>query len=155
MAESLRREYDYGKILITRALFDITMVRSGIDLKEFIQEANFRYYDEAVNRPWLFARWVIMINRANSGYLGVQLANEKISARWENNPEFLAHYELVSKNDGGMLYRVREEAVRDYARRHELAAEDIPSLSTEEEKMKFDFFRRTIGENAAGLHNEI
>jgi hypothetical protein len=55
---ALREKYDFGKVLTLRYANDYYLVESGLPLSTFILESNYRYFDQAVREPWLFARWV-------------------------------------------------------------------------------------------------
>lgn len=131
LAKSIRTHYDYGNILATRALYDFTLIRAGINLDHYIHEANFQYFSQALDHPWLYARWVIMIKRNPNIYTSVQLENEAVSKRWDGNKEFLSFYAEVDENDGARLYRVNETAVLRYAREHNLDPSTTPSLNPE------------------------
>lgn len=130
LARDLRGKYDRGKILITRALYDFTVIESGIPLKQFIQESNYPYFDRALDEPWLYARWVIMIKPDNTAYYsGVQIANERISLKWYGTATLRHFYTLESENGTGQLYKINETAVEQYALEYGLKANTIPSLN--------------------------
>ncbi|MFA6183971.1 MAG: glycosyltransferase family 39 protein [Parcubacteria group bacterium] len=130
ISEKLKENYDYGKILITRALHDFVVVNAGIDLKNYVHESNYKYYDQALERPWLFARWIVMYNPENNDAGNWSKSNEKISAQWGNSEMFDQYYTLVEKNKREVLYKVKEEAVRDYAKSRGLNEFQIPSIGS-------------------------
>lgn len=133
-AEVLHEKYDFGKVLITRAAHDIVAVDAGIPLKDYIHESNYRYYDQALDRPWLFARWVVMYNMISPDTANIPYwsrKNEKISARWGTSELFSSFYDLVYQNNFIRLYKVRESTVKAYATEHHLVRSRIPSLNRE------------------------
>lgn len=130
MSEQLKKNYDYGKVLITRALHDFVVVNAGVDLKNYIHESNYKYYDQALERPWLFSRFVIMYNLENSDAGNWSKGNEKISALWGNSEMFEQYYIFVEKNKREILYKVNEGAVREYAKSRGLDASQIPSINS-------------------------
>jgi hypothetical protein len=127
IAQVLKREYDYGKILITRALHNFTVVDAGLDLDQYILESNYQYFDEALARPWLFTRWVVMYT-PDPPVGEWRRENEVVSRRWGESGQFKVYYELVHANDTERLYRLREERVAHLARVYGLSPTDIPSL---------------------------
>lgn len=129
VSNQLAKNYDYGKILITRALHDFVVVNAGVDLKNYIHESNFKYYDQALERPWLFARFVIMYSSENNDAGNWSKGNEKVSIRWGKSEIFEKYYVLIEKNEREVLYKVNEEAVRKYAESKGLDISQIPSLN--------------------------
>jgi len=128
LASALRSEYDGGNIFITRALQNFVTVDAGIELKNYIHESNYPYYDQTLERPWLFAKWVVMYNP------DIQVAswrrnNELISSTWGDSNEFDQAYELVYENDSERLYRLRSDVIYVAAREQGIDAESIPSLN--------------------------
>lgn len=128
LAGVLAREYDGGKIFITRALQNFVTVDAGIPLKNYIHESNYPYYDQTLERPWLFARWVVMYNPE------VELAawrkrNELISGKWAYSDTFAQAYELVYENDTERLYRLRDDVILNAAIAQGVEPLSIPSLN--------------------------
>lgn len=119
--EFLNSEYDFGKILITRADNDPVLATSQIPLSNYIYEANYLYFDQAVEEPWIFARWVVM-NREDPG--------ERLASQWAENEQFASFYELAYENIGRAVYKVKDDAVRSYAIEHQLDAGRIPSINS-------------------------
>lgn len=137
VVEALRDHYDFGKILITRASHDFVTVNAGIPLRDYILESNFRYYDQALERPWLFARFVVMYNNSNNENILIpnwSKKNEKVSLRWGSSRLFPRYYDLVLENRFERLYKLNDAAVRDYAISHGLEIAAIPSLNPEGKK---------------------
>lgn len=130
LAKKLQENYDTGKILITRALHDFVTVNAGIPLKNYIHESNYIFYDQSLNRPWLFAKWVIMYNTNTGSALDWAKKNEKVSARWGNSQTFLNYYNLVFENNRERLYKINEKALRQYAIDKNLKLSEIPSLNS-------------------------
>lgn len=134
VAAILASNYDGGKILMTRATHDTIAVNASIPIKNYIQESNFPYYDQALLAPWLFARWVVMLNTdtgraGDSALLGWVKQNERVSQRWANSRTFARFYTLVYENRFERVYKLKEEEVRKYARTHGFRTANIPSLN--------------------------
>jgi len=130
VADSLAYEYDEGNILITRALQNFVTIDAHIDLENYIHESNYPYYDQALERPWLFARWVVMYNPE------IQVAtwrkqNELVSTNWGNSEEFAEAYELVYENSSERLYRLRSDVIELAAEEQGVDVDAIPSLNPE------------------------
>ncbi|OGZ41617.1 MAG: hypothetical protein A3C80_00235 [Candidatus Ryanbacteria bacterium RIFCSPHIGHO2_02_FULL_45_43] len=128
LALALRGQYDYGKILLMRAMQNHITVTAQIPLKSYIVESNYPYFDEALELPWFFARWVVMYN-PDIAVVEWRKENERISARWANSDEFREAYELVFENESERLYRLREDVVRKKAAMIGMDASTIPSLN--------------------------
>ncbi|MBI2098763.1 MAG: glycosyltransferase family 39 protein [Candidatus Wildermuthbacteria bacterium] len=109
--------YDYGKILITRTINDGLVNELGIPLKNFIFEANNLLYQQTMEEPWLFARWVVMAKE-----------QEPISERWEDSELFHRFYEPVAENETRKLYKVNEDALGRMLEEHGYNARAVPSL---------------------------
>jgi len=131
VARNLQKNYDFGKVLITRALHDFVTVNAGIPLKNYIHESNYRFYDQALERPWLFARWVVMYNPNTSISTNWSKKNEKVSVKWGESQTFLNYYDLILENDLERLYKTKEDAVRQYATERGFDLSKIPSLNSE------------------------
>ncbi len=131
LANALSEHYDFGKILITRARHDIAVVNAGIPLDHYIHESNFRFYDQALDRPWLFARWVVMYNPTAAGnrYGKWTLQNELVWTRLTKSEEFFKHYDLVMENETERLYRLKGDSVLTYAAEMGYDPMKIPSLN--------------------------
>lgn len=133
IADWLKGKYDFGKILMNRAMHNFVAINGGVDLKNYIQESNYRFYDQALERPWLFARYVVMINLGNKAISSSSwmVKNEKISEKWAESMAFAQFYELVLENKDQRLYKIREPALKKYAFQHGLNLSRIPSLNSE------------------------
>lgn len=148
VAEYIKNNYDYGKILMPRALNNYVAIKSGIPLKGYIHEANYRFYDQALTRPWLFARYVIMINQDSEQTTIITpwtKRNERISLTWGNSRTFLRYYTLVLENEGERVYKIREDAVRTYAVERGIDFDAIPSLNGHMAKWDPDNIYRDMG----------
>lgn len=131
LAEVLRKEYDGGKILITRALQNFVTTETKISLRNYIHEANHPYYDEALDKPWFFARWIVTYNPDSLKTDAWRRQNEKIIARWANDPLFNEVYELVYENETERLYRLRVPLFETFLTGYGIDVKHIPSLNTE------------------------
>lgn len=129
LAQSLTKNYDYGKVLMTRALHDFVAVNAKIPLKNYIHESNYKFFDQALHDPWLFARYVVMFNPNFERPDKWAAQNEKVSVKWGSSKEFHKYYTLIMKNDRERLYKVNEEAVRRYATSIGYNIEEIPSIN--------------------------
>lgn len=126
VAYMLQTRYDFGKVLITRAFNDFTTVNAGVPLKEYVTESNFPFYDQTVERPWLFARWVVMYNNPPTTY-GAE--NDKVYRRWNSSGKFAMYYDLVLQNELERIYKVNDAAIAEYAVLNNLDLALIPSVS--------------------------
>ena len=129
IGKALCDEYESGKIFITRALANFVTTHSCIPLKNFVQESNFRYYDEVLQQPWLFARYVVMYNPHSVDRTSWRGTNERISYMWANSAEFKEFYTLLLETPTNLLYKLNEKAVRDYALAGKLTISNIVSLT--------------------------
>ena len=125
----LKDNYDGGKILITRALHNAVPVHANIPLKNYIHESNFRYYDQALAEPWMFARYVVMFNPRSIENDPWRTDNEKITARWAYSKDFNELYDLVFENNSERLYKVNEETLLTYLSLIDVDAENVPSVN--------------------------
>ena len=144
LAEALRKEYDGGNILITRALHNQVVVESGIPLQHYVTEANEFYYDQAVAYPWLFARYVVMYSDdINTGNWYIQ--RERVSREWAGSPQFDYYYEQIYTSGEADLFKLRDARVHEFAYEHGIDTEDIPSLKREDPNTEWDV-QKTFGE---------
>ncbi|MBX4205459.1 MAG: glycosyltransferase family 39 protein [Candidatus Doudnabacteria bacterium] len=123
----LLKNYDYGKILITRADNDPILAQSNVPLKEYIYEGNYIYFDQTKDEPWLFARYVIMHNPEDNDAWSV--ANEVIMRKWGENGQFKQYYDLVLENSQRRVYKINDAKVRAMALRQHLDVSQIPSIN--------------------------
>lgn len=119
LAAALRGNYDGGKILITRASHDFMTFAAGLPLKSYILESNYQYYNQALDTPWVFARWVVMYSPEIDEY-DWSKRNEHVSMRWTDSELFLENFELVFENQSDRLYKLREDVVRERAEKHNI-----------------------------------
>jgi len=131
IAKALNRNYDFGKILMTRALHDFVAVDSGIPLRNFIHESNYKFYDQAIERPWLFARWVVTYNPDSRPKGDWSFRTEKISKKWTDSSVFNERYELVYENKRERLYKVKDSAIKSYAISRGYTNSKIPSINSQ------------------------
>lgn len=143
LAAYLNAEYDYGKVLITRTDNDPVLSLADLELDDYIYEANYLYFDQALNEPWIFARWVVMYN-SEDGKDQWAMDNENIARRWGSNEQFLHFYDLVYENSSRQVYRVKPERVIEYAQASNLDLHKIPSINNEIAKWNPGEFYRSL-----------
>lgn len=129
VATYLRLHYDWGKVFMTRALHDFVAVESHVALKNYVHESNYKYFDQVLERPWLFARWVVMYNPKSYINGGWAKYNERISGRYGDSEEFKKYYTLVVENERERLYVIKPEAVVEYVAKKNYSVKTIPSLN--------------------------
>lgn len=129
LARSLETNYDFGKVLMTRALHDFVAVEAKIPLRNYIHESNYKYFDQALHDPWLFARYVVMFNPDEERQDKWAAQNEKVSKKWGRSRTFHKYYTLVMENERERLYKVNTEAVREYAKSLGYDTSKIPSIN--------------------------
>ncbi len=133
-AKFLANNYDHGKILMTRATYDLIALRAGIPIRNYIYESNYPYYEQTLLAPWLFSRWVVMLNRqadASSDILNWVKQNERVSQTWSQSPVFNRYYNLAYANNYVRIYKLDEAEVRSFALSQSFSPEEIPSLNPE------------------------
>src|SRR4030042_1943252 len=86
-----------GFILISVASHDAIIFSSGLPMKKFIHEGTGAYWDEAVEDPDKWARWIIMRTYDE---------NDLTFRKLKNNPD-LSHYELVEKFPFSDIYQLK------------------------------------------------
>lgn len=108
--------YDYGNILTMVQNNHPALNNSNLPLSRFINEYNYRYFEQALNEPWLFARWVVI-----RGHFPLsQRAAEK---------DFQYYYELVRESNGTQYYRLNDIRLRGVAKSLGIRPMSIPSLN--------------------------
>jgi hypothetical protein len=125
----LSREYDHGQILITRALHNFVIPSAGLPIRNYIHESNYRYYDQALEEPWLFARFVVMYNPAFTDPDSWRYKNEQVTVRWADSEQFLQFYDLIHENDFSRLYKINHERAVDIFHEQGLRLAAVPSLN--------------------------
>jgi hypothetical protein len=131
IADTLGVEYDWGKIFITKALNNYVPVAAGIGLSNYIQESNYPFYDQTLEHPWLFARWVVMYNGTENDRSSWRQRNEKISVTWGRSAEFTYYYELVDENKTIQLYKIRQDVIQNGLRDAGVRTQRVPSLNAD------------------------
>ncbi len=152
VADYLRNHYDWGKVFMTRALHDFIAVEAHVPLRNYVHESNYKYFDQVLERPWLFARWVVMYNPGSEITGNWAEFNEKISGRYGNSSEFNKYYQLIVENERERLYRIRPEAVAEYAFEHDYSVKAIPSLNSELETWNPDTIYLTMKSSKFSLN---
>ena len=128
-AKTFNEQYDGGKLFVTRALNDFFIKNSELDIFNAIQESNDVYWEQTLEEPWLFARWILMFNPDSS--MIWETKKDKISIKWANNDEIYKLYDVVLKNDTYIILKVNENAVIDYAKKNGLNTDKIPSINAD------------------------
>ena len=127
LTAEFQKEYDYGKILLTRTINDSLAGGMNISLKSFIYEANYKFYDQTMEEPWLFARWVVMYNPERQDPWAE--TTEPIYVAWGNSDVFDQYYELVFETRTRKVYKVKEPVVEIFAERNGYMLSKIPSIN--------------------------
>ncbi len=117
MSSLLDAQYDFGKVLTKRYGNDDVFLYSHLPFSSFIWEGNFRYYQSALDVPWIYARWLVVAD-----------IHQVAERRLPLNPDFEKYYTLVG-GDGARLYKVDEERVRAYVRSRGWPENIIPSIN--------------------------
>ncbi|HEX5430274.1 MAG TPA: glycosyltransferase family 39 protein [Patescibacteria group bacterium] len=123
----LANNYDYGKILLTKADNDPILSQAHVPLSNYIYEGNYKYFDQADTEPWLFARYIVMHNPDDNDAWSEQ--NDEIMVKWGKNPELTQYYDLVMQNPIRRIYKIDDAKVMDMAAAHGLDASQIPSIN--------------------------
>lgn len=137
----VRGEYDFGKILTLRYRNDHTLEEFALPLSTFILEGNFRYFDQAVREPWLFARMVVFPARGRERFPAFD--------RLEASEEFQRFYSLVDTVDAGpdrlYVYRLNDRIFRETAVSLGYDTSLIPSLTPGAEWNPLTFYENLKG----------
>ena len=88
-----------------------------------------KYFDQTLHDPWLFARYVVMFNSDFERPDKWAAQNEKVSVKWGRSEKFLRYYTLIMENDREKLYKVKDEAVLEYAKNIGYDVDKIPSIN--------------------------
>jgi hypothetical protein len=127
VSEYLRKNYDFGKILITKADNDPILASAEVPLKDYIYEGNYLYFDQSNQEPWLFARYVVMHNPNDDDAWAT--ANETVMRKWGKDPQFAEYYTLVLENSERRVYKIKEQKVLTMALNRHLDISQIPSIN--------------------------
>jgi endo-1,4-beta-D-glucanase Y len=126
-ADFLHAGYDFGKILITRSNNDPVLASAQIPLKNYIYEANYRYYSQTKTEPWLFARWVVMYNTADTIDTWSS-QHEILSQELGKSLDFNTYYSLAYQNGSRKVFKINETAMLRLAAVRGYNPLQIPSL---------------------------
>ncbi len=88
-----------GFVLISIAAHDPVVFSSGLPMKRFIYEGTGAYFQNALDDPDQWARWIIMSGRFD---------NSSIWEKVKNNPDF-DHYEMVGSYYFADIYQLKDE----------------------------------------------
>ena len=125
VATYLHDHYDFGYVLMLRSSQDPIIQSAGIPLDHYIYEANYKYYDQALTDPGIFARWVITTNTTDA----FSAANDKVSTTLEKNGNLNKFYTLVYKTDSRQVYEINQTAALQEAIYRGYNPQLIPSLT--------------------------
>ena len=131
VARYLDNNYDYGKVFVARVDNDGLLTEANIPLKNYIQEANYRFYDQTMKQPWLFSRWVIMYNLNEKRVYKWAKEREPIFLKWSESELFHEYYEPVLVNDFKRLYKIKDAAIRKLAEEEGYNLLQIPSVNSQ------------------------
>jgi len=126
-AKIFKKEYDGGKLLITRGINDFFTKNSGINISDMIQESNYIYWEQSLEEPWLFARWVVALNPDSSMIWEVK--KDEISTKWIGDNKIYEFYDVVLKNDTYIILKINENAMMDYVKENNLNINKMPSMN--------------------------
>lgn len=59
----LKKNYDYGLVLLDDYARTLSVIRSGIPMKNLIYLGSKPYWEESLNEPEKYARWIILQNK--------------------------------------------------------------------------------------------
>lgn len=128
VADYLKSNYDYGKILTARVDNDPIIANAGVPLHDYIYEGNYRYFNQAVKEPWLFARYVIMHNAVGKNSSWVE-TSEPVYRELGKSETFKIYYQLILQNKERKLYKLNTERVLALAKARNYNLSAIPSLN--------------------------
>lgn len=89
-----RKNYDKGLILVSVASSDAFIFKTRIDMDKFISEGSGKYWDISLERPYRYARWVI-----------IQESDRDMLGRYLNNNSLRRHFDLQAKTGGYKFYK--------------------------------------------------
>ena len=126
-AEALSSRYDYGYVLITRSNEDPLIHQATVPLKQYIYEANYRYFGQAVKEPQVFARFIVAHNPNDTSDTWSK-QHDILDASVLGAPDFNKYYTLVYQNTSRCVYEVNQPAVIQLALSRGYNPEKLPSL---------------------------
>lgn len=144
MSGVLKEHYDGGKVLLMRSLNDYVVFSSGIMIKDTINESNYLYWQQALDKPWFFARWILMSN-AKESHMVWEVRQDKISAQWLDNELLDRFYVKVYGNQDYILFKIKEDVVQEVVEVNRLNINKVPSLNTQIDSWKPENIRQEIG----------
>lgn len=124
IAHILKDNYDYGKILGNKYFNDQVFIEAKIPLSNYIYEGNYLYYQQALDKPWFFARWVYMNNPRNNS------STNPIGTKWGESELFNRYYVLIAENEKYKVYKINESAVKKLAEYNNYNLSQIPSINS-------------------------
>lgn len=152
VAYYLRERYDNGLVLTSRVDNDPVIANAGVPLDRYIYEGNYRYFDQALSEPWLFATWVIMHSAGNDPWVA---QNEAVFRQWGESDEFKGYYDLVLENAGRRVYRLNDSAVIRLSQARGYDVRDVPSLNRDSRPWNPSNVYAFMREQAPGEMNAV
>jgi endo-1,4-beta-D-glucanase Y len=128
VADFLKSHYDFGYVLLTRSNEDPVLHDSQVPLQNFIYEANYRYFDQTLTEPEIFARWVVTNNPADGDAWSAQ--NDDVEKLIPKS-SFQQDYTLVYQNQYRNVYEINQTAVLQEALDRGYNPQMIPSLTSQ------------------------
>ncbi|MBU3979078.1 hypothetical protein KJ980_08310 [Patescibacteria group bacterium] len=140
--DALKNNYDGGKILITRSISDVFVNSIDTDIFNLIQESNYIYWQKTLEKPWLYARYIVMFNPKIGGWAKER---DEISKKWFGKEEIYAFYNVVLNNNRYTILKINEDKLREYAWENNLNIKELPSINTSLTNWQPDEQERRIG----------
>ena len=97
-----------GFILSTRFNNDVYFLDSGLPLRSFIYEGNYRYFDRVLESPWLYAEWVVM---TRPGTISQQQFFDPVTKLWAYDERFHRYYRLIASDEETDLYELDKASI--------------------------------------------
>ncbi len=128
-----------GYVLMTRALLNAVPIHSCTPLKQFIIESNFPFFEQTIERPWLYAEYVVLHNENTAS--DYELSSDEPTRIWSKSRElFDRFYAPVQKTAHYTLYRLDQGRVRGYAEFIGLPEEKIYTLQEVRSKLSSRYY---------------
>lgn len=77
-----------GLVLISAASHDAIIFSSGMPMKRFIHEGTGKYWQQAIENPSAWARWLVMRTHDDTDFLFVEIKD----TNWEERYKLVDHY---------------------------------------------------------------
>lgn len=99
---------DDGLVLVAASSNDALLFRSGLNLNQFIVEGARGYWEDSLEDPTRYAKWVIMRD------------GDLVEKELSDNPNFLDNYRLVYRDEFSYIYKL------DKASNRSLSENELP-----------------------------